>query len=119
MPEAREAPIHHFRADDARESALDRLLSVWGEMTGNHGRNQPPTPALVTLVGDSGTGKTRLIREFYARIAADQSYWPQEISSETASVVEERKAISPDYEAGSYKGEDEQPPFIWAGIDCS
>jgi hypothetical protein len=107
-----------YHADAAREKALAELVDAWDLVSGERDHAAPPTPVLVTLVGESGTGKTRLIREFYARIAADQDYWPREIAPAGADVLEERKAITPDYQA-TYKDEEVEPPFLWVGVDCS
>ena len=63
----------------------------------------------VSLEAPSGQGKTRVGREFYARLAARQSsprYWPEAISNP------DRKAVVPtgDREAWSL------PEFLWWGV---
>ncbi len=66
----------------------------------------------VSLEAPSGWGKTRVGREFYARLAAGQSsprYWPDVIADPN------RKAVVPTGERppGSL------PEFLWWGVSCS
>ena len=48
-----------------REGEMGRLASALGEVTGRSGA------ALLTVVGDAGVGKSRLIREFAASVSRD------------------------------------------------
>ena len=67
----------------------------------------------VSIEAPSGWGKTRVGREFYARLAANQAlpaYWPAEIADTR------RKVTFPEVverQAGSV------PEFLWWGIACS
>lgn len=71
-------------------------------------------PLWVSLEAPSGWGKTRVGKEFYARLAARQRpprYWPDAISDLT---YDKRKVVTPERgrEAGSL------PEFLWWGLPC-
>ena len=67
-----------------REDEKQRLIEAWTAVKQREG------PRVVNLVGDSGFGKTRIIREFYAEIAGKEAdsckctpYWPIELGNGT------------------------------------
>ena len=67
----------------------------------------------VSLEAPSGWGKTRVGREFYARLAANQAqpaYWPAVIADRR------RKVTFPDVVE---RQADSVPEFLWWGIACS
>ena len=81
-----------------------------------------PVPRWVSLEAPSGWGKTRVARELYARLAADQgspAYWPTSILASADDTVEDvsarRKRLNPDvvHAPGSL------PSFAWWGISCT
>ena len=53
------------RAFVGRDHDLDRLMTAYRRTAGG------AKPRLVTVVGDAGVGKTRLLREFWDRLAAE------------------------------------------------
>ncbi|MGY0635129.1 AAA family ATPase [Luteimonas sp. A478] len=58
-----------------RESELDEMTAIWA-------RAKAGEPQWLMILGESGTGKTRLVQEFYRRISmADdpKGYWPDSI----------------------------------------
>ena len=83
-------------------SVFDRVLSGGG-------------PCLVSLEAPSGWGKTRVGREFYARLAADRQseprYWPAAIEDPDQG----RKAVRP---ARFERPGGSLPEFFWWGIAC-
>ncbi len=65
-------------------------------------------PARFDLLGDTGLGKTLVVRELYRRLAARDPYWP------TALVdFNQRKAVVPLRERW-----DGAPRFYWMGLSC-
>ena len=70
-------------------------------------------PCWISLEAPSGWGKTRVAREFYAQLAADQespAYWPPIISASDRKVTHPGSFQRP---AGSIPG------YLWWGISCS
>ena len=93
---------------ESRRLLVDGLVSVFDQVLSGGG------PCLVSLEAPSGWGKTRVGREFYARLAAGQSeprYWPAAIEDPDQG----RKAVRPvrfERPGGSL------PEFFWWGIAC-
>jgi hypothetical protein len=92
-----------------RDKELEKLLHIWGEVCA------PGTgPRMVTLLGEPGYGKTRLIREFYCQIAnKDQkrgTYWPDDLPNDVT-----RMDINPLFSEVSPSAE---IPWIWWAIRC-
>ena len=57
-------------------------------------------PEMVVLESETGLGKTRIIQEFYARLARDRQgvppYWPERVDTQTTGdVLRDRKRITP------------------------
>lgn len=91
-----------------RQAAVDRLLTTWEEV-------KQCQPRMVFLSGPMGWGKTRIVQEFYARLAASEGnqYWPPTIVAtvdpqDVSLLTAERKRLSPD----SFIAVGE-PPYIW------
>lgn len=55
------------RAFVGRDDELERLLRAYGRSV------ERAAPVLVTVLGDAGVGKTRLMRELWERLAADDA----------------------------------------------
>ena len=75
-------------------------------------------PRLVLIQGASGSGKSRVIREFYRRLATEQStphYWPALASSGSLAAV--RKAVGPDLDAFVWEA-GALPDFSWWALNC-
>ncbi len=91
-----------------RDQETQRLIEAWTAVKQGKG------PRVVNLVGDSGFGKTRIIREFYAELAKKEAdscqctpYWPIELVSGT------------DINASFQEHLPEQDiPWLWWGIRC-
>lgn len=81
------------------------LLKAW-EDVGTAGNG----PRVVTIVGEPGYGKTRIVKEFYKQIAAKQSYWPAGLPQNG-----NRMDINPHFGSGLTKPE---IPWLWWGIRC-
>ena len=93
----------------SRRLLVDGLVSVFGQVLSGGG------PWLVSLEAPSGWGKTRVGREFYARLAAGQSeprYWPAAIEDPDQG----RKAVRP---ARFERPGGSLPEFFWWGIACA
>jgi hypothetical protein len=70
------------------------------------------------LRAPTGIGKTRVIQEFYARIAAaqqGQKYWPPRLESE-GPWLQSRKQIFPRHVAPM---EGAEIPWVWWGLSCT
>lgn len=95
-----------------RARLVQQLLERWSSVKAGAG------PHAVVLSGPLGWGKTRIVQEFYAEIAAAQDvppYWPPEIHSEPVDPLAARKRTYPSLlalEAGS------RIPFMWWGLLC-
>ena len=93
---------------ESRRLLVDGLVSVFDQVCSDGG------PCLVSLEAPSGWGKTRVAREFYARLAAGQSeprYWPAAIEDPDQG----RKAVRP---ARFERPGGSLPEFFWWGIAC-
>jgi hypothetical protein len=64
-----------------REAEMQVLKAAWEKVS-----DAAPSPQVVTLVGESGLGKTRLIQEFYAWLSTEvdgfgaAGYWPDTLA---------------------------------------
>jgi class 3 adenylate cyclase/tetratricopeptide (TPR) repeat protein len=100
--DVRSAPVAHVGAEAApfvgREAEMDILRGAFSEISASH------SARLVTVLGDAGVGKTRLISDFIGRVEADANvfrgrclaygdgitFWPLvEIVRSAASIVED------------------------------
>lgn|GEM_PF-774118 len=96
-----------------RRAVVDGLVSAFDQV------RTTDTPLWVSIEAPSGWGKTRIAREFYARLASerqsDPPYWPGSILDGASDVQFRRKRVHPavTHVAGSL------PDFMWWGISCS
>ena len=72
-------------------------------------------PRLVCIEGSLGVGKTRIIQELYARLAADQGYWPASLTSEDG-VGPLRFQVAPTPERADWAA---PMPWMWWGVGCA
>jgi hypothetical protein len=87
---------------------MQQLLDTWDSVVSGEG------PRVMAVVAESGFGKTRLVQEFYGKIAstarstADEGYWPTELGVADASMQ-----VNP-----PITGVDAQQvmPFMWWGM---
>ena len=92
---------------ESRHLLVDGLLQIYDDVV------QTGTSRWVSLEAPAGWGKTRVGREFYARLAASQTepaYWPVSIADKR------RKATFPELIP---RAADSVPEFLWWGIACS
>src|SRR5688572_530467 len=79
---------------------------------------QKGEPSVVTLEAPMGMGKTRIVQEFYERLAGSRQsappYWPPTVhaGTATAALLHERKRIVP--ERFQVSGGASLPWFWWA-----
>lgn len=101
---------------DARRAALLALLDDWACVARGEG------PRMVYLRAPLGWGKTRIVQEFYAHLAAQQEqpgYWPPQIVAQDADVgaddlIRERKRLLPP----SFRVEaSRMPPWVWLAVE--
>src|SRR4051794_5050440 len=71
-------------------------------------------PRLVSLEARSGLGKTRVVQEFFRRLAADQDYWAASLVKGGGRAQHSRKRLTPEVREEA-RGE---PPFLWLAVDC-
>lgn len=89
-----------------REAELGALQAAFADVARSDGG-----PRLILLLGDSGVGKTRLVRHFYHHLATridapdPDGYWPDELDDGLNPAA---RALSPQH----------HPPFLWLGIAC-
>lgn len=103
-----------FLGDD-RHLAVEQLVAAFDRVASGQ------SPELVCLVAPIGWGKTRIVQELYARLAADRqsepAYWPPVIVDAT-DVVEPtrlRKRIYP----GRFTTDGRAAPdWMWWGLSC-
>ncbi len=107
-----------------RTDELDRLRgALESAAPALFGRSEPPRPSLVVLRGDSGVGKSRIVQEFYRRLADSSGsaewaldpddYWPDSFGDPDASA----KLVNPEIPPGHCRGK--SPPFLWWGVRWS
>ena len=96
-----------------RQQALGRLQVAW-ETCRNEG-----SARLLVLLGNPGVGKTRIVREFFAALAATQPappFWPPRIVDEVDKPLDGRGAIAPlegfEWAPGA------NPAYAWIGVSC-
>lgn len=102
---------------EGRRLLVDGLLATYDEV------NRTGTAQWLSLEAPSGLGKTRVVREFYSRLAAERqvapAYWPPTILGSRPDrpddVSSRRKQVYPKVEhvPGSL------PSFFWWGIAAS
>ena len=95
-----------------REAAVSRLVQDWDRVRAGTG------PRVVFLSAPLGWGKTRIVQEFYSRLAANEGdgYWPPRIVGTSAHLdvsrlTLERKRLQPD--PFPVAGD---PPYIWLSV---
>lgn len=94
-----------------REEELNELLRCWQSA-------KPGNPAWVTIAAESGYGKTRLVQEFYARLARLETveepsktpYWPAELPVDGL-----RLALNPHFTQHP-DNTVREIPWLWWGI---
>jgi tetratricopeptide (TPR) repeat protein len=75
-------------------------------------------PRLISILAPQGWGKTRIVQQFYERLAAQQgnpAYWPPSLVPAPTSDLEPRKAIHPQQ---VHLTEGAKLPWMWWGIQC-
>jgi tetratricopeptide (TPR) repeat protein len=100
-------------AGEDRERIVREMLEKWEACCEKGGRSH-----LYVLEGQPGTGKTRIVQEFFGAISArqpDPPFWPKEISAPSDQLLASRTLIIPhriEFDAGA------RPKFAWIGISC-
>jgi hypothetical protein len=97
--------------EDGRVEHVDRLEEAFRAMA----TADAPATSLISLESRSGYGKTRVVQEFYRRIAREQSYWPESLVDESGGAQQARKRIS---FRELDKPEGAPLTFMWLGVDC-
>lgn len=112
MSDPHDRPI--FVGED-RHQAVDELVAAFDRVAAGQG------PELVCLVAPVGWGKTRIVQEFYARLAAerqgDPPYWPPSIIDAT-DVVEPTRLRKRIYPGGFTTAGGATPDWLWWGLSC-
>lgn len=91
-----------------RSGEMQKLHQIWEEV-----RTTGCGPRMVTILGEPGYGKTRLIREFYKTLTneAESSYWPKDLPE-----GDQRADINPLFSDDHAQS---PIPWLWWGIRCS
>ena len=98
-----------------RHDVRDELVRYFDELS----TGEREGVVWVSLEGESGAGKTRIVQEFYERIAADQTVYPKSLRP-SGLESHARKSVAHSREAGGVgldKGEG-LASFAWVGVDC-
>jgi len=92
-----------------RDEELQHLAELWHATTTGAG------PQVITIIGESGTGKTRLVQEFYHYLTHHPqwdpttfNYWPNAFQTPHTQLH-----VNPDFTAHTPKG---PPLFFWTGV---
>jgi tetratricopeptide (TPR) repeat protein len=100
-----------FIGDEGREPLVAELVRLFSAV------RDSGQPILTELVGSSGVGKTRVVQEFYERLAGDQSYWPTSlIPADFAVGLGARKRIA--VLDNTFVAPSGKPDWLWLGIEC-
>lgn len=102
-----------------RRAAAERLLGLFAEVRAGNG------PRLAVLTGPIGWGKTRVVQEFYARLAAAQSppgYWPARIVADAGGPGDDPNRLHRRRNE-NHPGPFRVPPgaameWMWWGLAC-
>lgn len=99
---------------EARASAVDFILAEYDRVI------SLSEPRWVSVTAPSGWGKTRLVQEFYRRLAmrqGDEAYWPANLLSSDGvqAAVASRKQLSAPFTHLPKS----IPTYLWWGITCS
>lgn len=101
-----------------RERLADEIVAEWVAC------REDGRPRLVVLVGQPGSGKTRLVQEVYARLAAEERekvkprppFWPARIEIEGGTLLAARGRITPEepfrWDSGAVQ------TFVWQPVRC-
>jgi len=113
---AKEPP---FLGDERRE-LVDRLLAEFDQLSGSG------PPRWWSLEGHSGWGKTRIVQEFYRRLATERQpgaqYWPPSLipvvplAKRVGLATSMRKRVYPEQVV---REPDAVPTWFWWGIACA
>lgn len=92
-----------------REEEVTALVEAYRAVA----RGDAEGPRVVVLLGEAGLGKTRLVQEFYARIAADaeragERYWPPALGQ-----VGDNLSVNP---PDASWDPTQTMPFLWWGV---
>lgn len=92
-----------------REHELQTLIHMWQLASTGAG------PQVITIIGETGTGKTRLVHELYHHITrhpqwdpAEFNYWPDAFQTPQTQLH-----VNPDFTNHTPKG---PPLFFWSGL---
>ena len=103
--------------DAGRHAVLDGLVADFDAVAGGAG------PRAVSLEASLGLGKTRLVQELFARLAATRQplgpYWPERLDwrgTESDDVLQARKQVEPT--PGWVIPGRTEIPWLWWGISC-
>jgi Tetratricopeptide repeat len=103
---------------ESRTLLVDGLVSIYDQVI------KSGEPRWVSFEAPSGWGKTRVVQEFYSRLASqqDKQYWPNTIldtlNIEKNHVAARRKRIFPDFNKIE-RVYGALPDFMWWGIACT
>lgn len=105
-----------------RREIVDDLVAAFDAVAAGEG------PQLWSLVAPSGAGKSRIVHELYARLAAERQgddgarpYWPPSIApvGEDRSLLADRKLTHPHGSDGRLVVPDGlEIPWMWWGLNC-
>lgn len=96
---------------EERRAHLERLVKTYEEVV------RTGESRLVVLTAPTGWGKTRIVRELYAHLAATAGgdYWPPRLEAGEGSWLQARKRIfPPPFDVP----ERATIPFLWLGVAC-
>jgi tetratricopeptide (TPR) repeat protein len=96
-----------------RHDLVQAIVERFDEVSAGSG------PRLVALSAITGQGKTRVVQEFYAQLAASQQepkYWPNRLDGNSDRWTQLRKRVAPEEFDVPAKA---RIPWIWWGVSCA
>ena len=96
-----------------RDKEIQALQAAWNKVS----NKEAPQPQLITLLGESGLGKTRIVQEFYQWLsttvdkAQPEGYWPDDLGQE-----ENNLRVNPSPEDCRNES---TFPYLWWGVRLS
>jgi tetratricopeptide (TPR) repeat protein len=96
-----------------RKAAVMQLVNIFDQTV------QSSAPHFVCLLAEAGSGKTRIIQEFYSFLQTHRQpsgdYWPELLDGGDGDIMQSRKVIYPERVTPAAES---KMPWLWWGLRC-